>query len=82
MSESAATVVATIGKNNREEIRVSLDQFNGHDLISLRVFTDNSKVEHRLPTKAGIAMKVTKLPALIDGLQKALAEARRRGLVE
>ncbi len=29
--------VATIRKNAREELRVSVDEFRGHELINLRV---------------------------------------------
>lgn len=32
------TIIATLRKNAREDLRVSLDKFNGHDLLSLRVW--------------------------------------------
>ena len=31
-------MIATIKKNSREEIRLTLDMFNGHRLFNMRVF--------------------------------------------
>jgi hypothetical protein len=74
--------LAVIRKNALEEIRVGLAEFNGHDLINLRVWADprNGGTE-RIPTKAGIACNVRLLPDLIDALQKAEAAARKAGLL-
>ena len=73
---------AIIRKNMAEEIRVELSEFNGHDLINVRVWADprNGGTE-RIPTKAGIACNVRLLPELIEALQKAEAAARKAGLL-
>ena len=74
--------IAILRKNTTSEIRIALSQFNGHDLINIRVWAEphNGGAE-RIPTKAGIAAKVTLLPELIAALQKAEAEARSAGLL-
>src|SRR5437763_12645249 len=74
--------LAIIRKNGLEEIRVGLAEFNGHDLINIRVWTEprNGGAE-RIPTKAGIACRVALLPEIIDALQQAEAQARARGLL-
>ena len=74
--------LATIRKNALEEIRVGLSEFNGHDLLNIRIWTDpRNGGSERIPTKAGIACRVALLPELITALQQAEAEARGRGLL-
>src|SRR5436309_3268914 len=42
--------------NAAEEIRIELTQFNGHDLLKVRVWTDpRNGGSERIPTRAGIA---------------------------
>src|SRR3954454_22415283 len=71
-----------IRKNALEEIRVELSEYNGHDLINLRVWADprNGGAE-RIPTGAGVACRVALLPELISALRQAEVEARERGLI-
>jgi hypothetical protein len=83
MSDDATNLIAVIEKNRREEIRISLDEFNGYDLISIRIWAErrDGAGDERIPTKAGIAAKITLLPALIAALQKAEETAQRAGLL-
>ena len=75
---------AVIPKNSREEVRVCLDEFGGHQLVDVRVYADFNAgpVETRGPTKKGVALAVERLPDLIEGLEAARAEAIRRGLLK
>ena len=74
--------IAMIRKNALEEIRVELGEFNGHDLVNVRVWAEprNGGTE-RIPTKAGIACIVKLLPELIEALQQAEMAARKAGLL-
>ena len=72
-------LIASIEKNSRETIQVSLTQYQGHDLADVRVHYD-SDGEWK-PTKKGIALKIGLLPDLIGALQTAEAEARAAGLL-
>lgn len=67
----ADTIVAVIAKNAREEIRVVLTNFKGHDLVDVRVFGEADGKPVRVPTRKGIAVKPALLPALIAALAKA-----------
>lgn len=75
--------IAVIAKNSREEVRVCLDEFAGHQLVDIRTYADYSAgvVEMRGPTKKGVSLAVERLPDLIEGLEVAKAEAIRRGLL-
>ena len=77
-----AGLIATIEKNKLEEIRVGLSDFNGHDLLNIRIWAEprNGGAE-RIPTKAGICCNVRLLPELIEALRQAEAAARKAGLL-
>ncbi len=64
-------VVSTFPKNALEEVRVSLEQWKGRKLISVRVWWHKDPVDEWKPSKKGLAMSVEKLPDLIAALQKA-----------
>jgi hypothetical protein len=63
-------LITQIPKNSREEFRVSRDDFQGYDLINIRVFFV-SKDGEMLPGKQGVAFKAELLPEFIDALRKA-----------
>ncbi|KAA9010171.1 transcriptional coactivator p15/PC4 family protein [Histidinibacterium aquaticum] len=63
------TVLASIRKNAREELRVSRDDYKGHDMINLRVFYDAG--DEMRPGKQGIALKAELLPELLNALRRA-----------
>ncbi|WP_171231040.1 transcriptional coactivator p15/PC4 family protein [Ruegeria sp. HKCCA6707] len=65
-------LISQIPKNSREEFRVSRDDFQGHDLINIRVFFI-SKDGEMLPGKQGVAFKAELLPEFIDALSKVEA---------
>ncbi len=63
-------MMIAIAKNAREEIRVSVDEFKGHNLCNLRVwYLDGS--EYR-PGKQGIALRLELVPQLIDALRRSV----------
>lgn len=64
------TVVAQIRKNAREEIRISCEDYMGHDLVNLRVFYEDADGDYR-PGKKGLAFRRDLLPDIIAALQSA-----------
>lgn len=70
--------VATIQKNSREEIRVTLAEFKGHKLVGTRVWARKDDGAD-IPTKSGLSVRAEKLDELIAGLQAARAAAVREG---
>lgn len=75
----ADTLIAELPKNGTETLRVSLGQFNGHDLLHCRVWYSPREGGDPRPGKAGISVRVHMLPDLIEALTDAKAEAERRG---
>lgn len=64
------TLIATLTKNTREQLRVSLGSFNGVDLLYLRVWFDAGGGEYR-PGKSGVAVRVGMIPELLEALKSA-----------
>jgi hypothetical protein len=71
--------LVTIPKNSTEEIRVGLDEYNGHNLFAARVWFERDGKS--LPGKSGIAFKLSLLPRFAEAVQAALAEAKKRELL-
>lgn len=63
-------VVGTIPKNAREDIRVTLSNFKGHDLVGARIWFKSKEGEPR-PSSKGITVNVKVLPELIGLLEDA-----------
>ena len=61
----------TIAKNSREEIRLSLDDFKGQQLVNLRVWFTAEDGTMR-PGRQGIAFRLELLPAVLAALGKTL----------
>lgn len=85
MSDDATVnspAVAIIRKNALEDVRINLTEFKGYDLVDVRVFAEpRTGNGSRVPTRAGISLKVEHLPTLIEALQRAERKARDAGLL-
>jgi hypothetical protein len=63
----------------REECRVTLTEYRGHQLASVwRWYSDNGEMK---PGKRGVTVPVAKLPELAAAVNEALARARADGLL-
>jgi hypothetical protein len=62
-------LVSSFEKNALEEVRISLTEFKGHQLIDLRVYYISQDGEPR-PTKKGLAISVGLYPELKEALVK------------
>lgn len=73
------SVVAEIEKNRRETVRVSLSQYRGRAVFSVRTWYLDEQGAMR-PSPKGITLQVSHLAAVVEGLSKALDQARGTGL--
>jgi hypothetical protein len=63
--------IFVVEKDAFSEIRIELTDFFGKVYCDLRIFDNHAGT--RVPTKKGVTIPITMLPALIDGLTKAQA---------
>jgi hypothetical protein len=74
--------IAKFFKNRRKDvIVVSLSTYEGRNLVDVRQHFHNEKGQMR-PTSKGVAMVVLRLPDLAKAVTKALAEAKKLGLLD
>jgi hypothetical protein len=59
--------IAIVQKNQREELRFSLDEFKGHRFVSLRIYAPG-RDGLMVPTKSGVTFR----PELIAEIRKGL----------
>lgn len=59
-------VVHTFPKNAHEEVWAYLQEYRGHQLAHVRVFTVDEQGDH--PTRRGLALKVEDLPELVEAV--------------
>ena len=69
-------VLASIRKNNREEIRVTRGEYKGHDVVNVRVWFQDRDSGEMLPGRDGVAFRA----ALVDDLVAALQSAKDDGV--
>lgn len=77
MSAATEQLIAAIGKNAREQVRVTLGSFNGHRLCHVRTYllvADGVECDPPRPTKKGVAVKAAALPELIEALERACVQ--------
>jgi hypothetical protein len=74
-------IVGEIPKNNREDIRVTLSNFKGHDLVGARIWFKTKDGESR-PSNKGITVNVKVLPELIGLLEQAEKKAIELGVLD
>lgn len=61
--------VTEVRKNAREVIRITREEFNGHDLINLRVFYDAGEGVMK-PGRHGLSFRADLLVEVLQGLEK------------
>ena len=72
---------ALIPKNQRETLRLSIDEYHGRLLLSARLWFKPSDGDELRPGRDGWAIAIGKLPEVIAALQRLEAEARVSGLL-
>ena len=76
-----STLIEKFQKNSFEEVQISYNQFNGNDLIDIRVFYKNDKDEYK-PSKKGISINVKHFSEFEKAVQKAKDFLSEKGLLE
>jgi hypothetical protein len=63
-------LIATFQKNSREQVRVVVKDFRGHQIVDMRAYWTKDGAEW-FPSKKGLAVTTDKLPMLLGALHKA-----------
>ncbi len=76
-TDNGDRVFAEIPTRRGEQLRIALSKFKGNTFVAIRVwYADDEGLK---PSAKGINVKVDHLPAIADGIAKALEAARAEG---
>ena len=79
-TESPEIEIARLPKNKREELVLTLSEFNGFRMLHCRIWVRNEGGAG-IPTKSGFAIQVSHLTALCGALRLAEREAVALGWI-
>lgn len=75
-----STLIDKFPKNASEEIQTSYNQFNGNDLLDIRVFFEDDSGKYK-PTRKGISLNVSQFAELEEAVRKAKEFLGMKGLL-
>ena len=75
-------VVGQFEKNSREEIRVQLREFKGHQLLDIRTFYFTSEGGEPKPSPKGISLAIRLMPQLKEAILEADRVLKEAGLMD
>ena len=76
-NDNEPELLAAFAKNSVEQVRVCLTLYEGNILIDVRCYYKDA--DSYKPSKKGIAIRYSKLPALLEALEKVKAVLVERG---
>lgn len=79
ISPSSKPIV--IPKNSREELRLSIGAYAGHDYADLRLFYRDDDTGEMRPSKKGLTVSPERWTAFREGVDQLEDEMRARGLL-
>ena len=74
-------LICQIEKNSREEIRVQLREFKGHQLLDIRTFYFTSEGGEAKPSPKGVSVAIRLLPQLKEAVLEAEKVLKEQGLM-
>jgi hypothetical protein len=73
--------VKVIEKNKFQEVRVGISEYEGNDLIDMRIWTMPKGGEEKVPTAKGISINVKLFPELKDAVLSLEKELQDNKLI-
>jgi hypothetical protein len=73
--------VKTFVKNKFQEIRVSITEYQGNDLIDIRTWTLPKGAEEMVPTSKGVSINVKLYPELKEAVNALEGELKENSLL-
>lgn len=74
-------LVKTFEKNKFQEIRVSITEYQGNDLIDIRIWALNQNGQEKVPTAKGVSLNVKLFPQLKESVELLEKELKANNLL-
>jgi len=73
--------VAVFEKNKYQDVKVRISEYQGNDVIDIRIWTQPPQGDEKVPTGKGININVKLFPKLKDAVEKLEKELRENNLI-
>ena len=73
--------IASFEKNKYQDIRVRVSEYQGNDVIDIRVWTQPPQGSEKVPTGKGVNINVRLFPQLKAALEKLETELRENKML-
>ncbi|MFA5038571.1 MAG: transcriptional coactivator p15/PC4 family protein [Candidatus Omnitrophota bacterium] len=74
-------VVKTFEKNKFQEIRIGITEYQGNDLIDVRIWALNQGGQEKVPTAKGVSLNVKLFPQLKEAIELLEKELKANSLL-
>jgi len=73
--------VAVFAKNKYQDVKVRLSEYQGNDVIDIRIWTQPPQGDEKVPTGKGININVKLFPKLKEAVEKLEKDLKDSGLL-
>lgn len=73
--------VAVFEKNKYQDVKVRISEFQGNDVIDIRIWTQPPQGDEKVPTGKGININVKLFPKLKEAVEKLEKELTENNMV-
>lgn len=77
--EQLGTLIAELQKNSRERLRITMDQYKGHEYIGIRIWFVVEDGQYQ-PSRSGVTLKPSLISQLVQALELAARAADPKGV--
>lgn len=73
--------VAVFAKNKYQDVKVRLSEYQGNDVIDIRIWTQPPQGDEKVPTGKGVNINVKLFPELKKALEKLESDLKEGNLL-
>ena len=73
--------VAVFEKNKYQDVKIRISEYQGNDVIDIRIWTQPPQGDEKVPTGKGININVRLFPKLKESIEKLEKDLKDAGLI-
>ncbi len=73
--------VASFSKNKYQDVKIRISEYQGNDVIDIRIWTQPPQGDEKVPTGKGININVKLFPKLKEAVEKLENDLRQNNLL-
>ena len=73
--------VAAFAKNKYQDVKIRISEYQGNDVIDIRIWTQQPQGDDKVPTGKGININVKLFPKLKEAIEKLEGDLKESNLM-